>query len=85
MSRAKSIGAEEGGGSWLASSALQLSTEASQQSSTKRLRTWASALQRLGIKPALGRGDAHWLAAQVLLVVARRAVNGVSFWHTGGG
>ena len=39
----------------------------------------------LCIKPALGRGDAHWLAAQVLLVVARRAVNGVSFGHTDGG
>jgi hypothetical protein len=38
----------------------------------------------LCIEPALGRGDAHWLAAEVLLVIARRAVNGVSFGHTNG-
>lgn len=56
---------------------------ASLHAQQRRLSLWPR--NSLGIEPALGRGDAHWLAAEVLLVVARRAVNGVSFWHTGGG
>ena len=35
----------------------------------------------LGLEPPLRRGEAQWIAAEVLLMVARRAVYGVSFRH----
>ena len=37
------------------------------------------------VEPALGRRDPQRLAAEVLGVVTRRAVNGVSFGHSVGG
>ena len=37
------------------------------------------------VEPALGRRESQRLAAEVLGVVTRRAVNGVSFGHPGGG